>query len=70
MSERLKIASKIMARLLAAPHFYVDNRPWNSDTDLPEIAEVCIKAADALIIADNNLKPDSVIKEYFENIKS
>lgn len=49
------VAADILARLLASPHTRVEGptgwRPFNSDTDLPELAETAVNAADALICA-------------------
>lgn len=52
---RAKTSADILARLLASPHTRVEGptgwRPFNSDTDLPELAETAVNAADALIVA-------------------
>lgn len=44
-------SADILGRLLASPSTRVNGRPYNADVDLPELAEVAVNAADALIMA-------------------
>jgi hypothetical protein len=60
--ERRRIGGQILAALLGSPATRVDGHPWNSDTDLPELAEVAINAADALILASKRPRNRGLIK--------
>ena len=48
---REEIAARVYCALIGSPTLQVDGRPWNSDTDFPEIASVAVDAADALLEA-------------------
>jgi hypothetical protein len=65
MKERLDLASEIMARLLSCPTFRVNGQPWSSDTDLPEIAEAAVNAADALLLACKTMPINEGLIKHF-----
>lgn len=58
---RAKTAADILSRLLSAPTTLVDGKPFNADVDLPELAEVAVNAADALIVALSRPPNEAVV---------